>query len=236
MPADAGQKLIDAADRPLADGVTANHVRDGLCFAAKVSVAALRIPVKAEARRKLESARNALAKYDMIMRDLDAEGLPVPSLPYGWFKQASDHLDALSRESGGKRRTYHVRTHVYPYLLALYELSFAEVPTAYYYDAEQKDGPALSFVRQAALELDKAYAKMFARSRVTSALLGDGQQGTLFVSLPERDSLRRALEPFIKARADIPTWFNVDTGTESDEASAYRYAHNLLKFRVFQTA
>jgi len=236
MPDDAGQRLIDAADRPLANGVTANHVRDGLCFAAKVAVAALKSPVNAEARRKLESARNALAKYDMIMRDLDAEGLPVPSLPDGWFKQASDHIDALSRESGGKHRTNHVRTHVYPYLLALYELSFAEVPTAYYYDAQQKDGPTLSFVRQAALELDKAYAKIFARSRVTSALFGDGQRGTLFVSLPEGDSLRRALEPFIKARADIPSWFSSESNTESNEAAAYRYAHNLLKFRVFQTA
>ncbi len=233
MPAEAGNRLVKAAEQSLAEGVTVDHVRDGLCFGIQFAAATMHVPLNAQARRKIDSARNAVAKYDLIARELGVEGIELLSLSDGWFDRAISHLDALAEEPLGVRRADYVRKRIYPYLLALYELSFCKTPTAYYDGGAERDGPALAFVRRAAVELDETHSKMFARPSVASALFGDGKGGTLSVSLPQGDSLRRALEPFIKARADIKTWIEPDSGPESDHARAYRYAYNLLKFRVF---
>ena len=233
MSAEAGQKLVEASGKVLAEGVTVDHVRDGLCFGAQVAIATMQVPLNAQARRKIDSARNAVAKYDMIARELGVEGIRLPSLPDGWFERAISHLDALAGEQAGERRADYVRKRIYPYLLALYELSFSKTPTAYYDGGAERDGPTLAFVRRAALELDEAHSKMFARSLVAFALLGDSNGGTLELSLPRGDSLRRALEPYIKARAEITDWFDPQISMENDYARSVCYAHNILKFRVF---
>lgn len=226
--------MVEATEQTLAPGVTVEHVRDGLCNAAIFAIARMTAPIDKKARGKLKSARKTIAKYDMIMSDLRAQGIRVPELPEKSVEQASQQIGFLLENPGRQRRADYIRSQLYPYFLALYELSFATAPTAYYYDAGERDGPTLAFVRQAAVELDDAFSTMFANVPGATALLGGPDGGTLAVSLPHGDSLRRALEPFIKARGDIKNSHGAELDNESPEANAYRCAYNLLRFRVFQ--
>lgn len=234
LPFEAGHRLVEAAGLPLAPGVTVDKVRDGLGYSAVFAISYMTAPIDKSARRDLERSRKALAKYDEIMRDLESQGIRVPGLPDQWLEGANEQIESLLKHSGNQRRKAYIRGHVYPFLLALYELSFAKTPTAYFYNHENRDGPTLAFVRQAAAELDNAHSSMFERVPGATSLLGGSNGGTLEVSFPDGDSLRRSLEPLIMARRSKENINAEPAETDSTELIAYRTAYNLLRFRVFR--
>ena len=203
MPDAAGERLIEVAGLSVARGVDPPLIRDGLCFVAHLIGRELH--ANADVRGKLQTAYNALAKYKQTEKDLVAMGFPTPDRPNDWLESAMRELFLWIDRPMPTSRRPELRTELYPYLLALCQLTFGNKPTAFYDHGRDKDGPTLSFIRQAAREIDEAYEQLILPLGKSAAFrFGDGTTGTLFATLPQGDSLRSAIEASLPPREEEP--------------------------------
>lgn len=227
MPREAGQRLIDVTGLEAAPGISADHVRDGICFIVSILAADMYPPTNSEVRGQTMSARKALAKYSLRESELMAIGFPMPLRPDDWIEEAIKELDIWLKQPKSNRRAGALRTQAYPYLLALYQLTFGKAPTAYYYSREQRDGPTLAFIRQAACEIDTAFSELIVPMGYRAASkFGDGNEGTFFASLPEGDALRSAIEDFLPRDEDIEGC----RMQQEDKGAGFDYALRLMEF------
>ncbi|MBD3666180.1 hypothetical protein [Sulfitobacter aestuariivivens] len=234
MSREAGERLIGVSGLPIAPGVSPELVRDALCFIVKSVAATIDLQTNRQVRRSIETARNALARYSAKEKELLSFGFPMPVDPTDWKKSALDEFDTWLTLPKPQSETVQLRTILYPYLLALFQLTFGKKPTAYYYLREEQDGPTLAFIRQAAMEIDKAYTELVLPSGFRAASrFGNGEEGTVLKSLPEGDALRSAIETFLpRFPADDPaTRIGEQEEGESDRTAFFR-AFRLIGFAL----